>query len=325
MNEIINFLGSLCSISSFFKKNDKVAINGDNVNIDNVEKKIVFSDNEFNIVKQENTDGKEIKKTNFSKRLFYVIDEINKNRNDDTKITISEICKSIGEDSVNIINQDFEPKFEIYNKVAELLGINKEWFNDGIKQPFYLEDSEKDSVKKFIYSNVYTYKEYNNQYNIIINKDNLIEGGNQHNALIIQKKDKYKYFILYDDYRPFELLNPCPNNNYYSGCTSALRFCDLIYYLKQKQWEGASNYKTSWVYDSSFHDRVYFVDNECFERLIKGEIFIEEILYKFHSEDEQFVYMLFEKDVKESDYRISMEHKEWFFQLKSMIDRMSKM
>lgn len=79
-------------------------------------------------------------KTNFAKRLDYVIFLMNDTNGRTEKYNIEKLGKKLGFSSVNDLKKYYidseEPTYEFIEKVAQKLGINVEWIQYGDNEPF---------------------------------------------------------------------------------------------------------------------------------------------------------------------------------------------
>ena len=301
--------------SNLFNNGGIIAKNSSSINIDN-------STNYYLKDDISNNNNKEIVFESIEKRLLYALERINLHRTDDEKVTYGKISVELKYQSLEDLNAVIKRGDIVFvNEVSNLLGVNRDWLRDGVKEAFFIENQQRIDNREFVWSDKYNFKEYDSVYKIIINKDCLIPPCNQYNAIIVQRRDEYKNLVLFDvTNSPFELLNPCPGDEYYSGCSSALRFYLLINMMKQKQWEAVSQYKTLWVKDSSYQDRTYFVNNNQFEMIVKEKDYIDNVLYDVKEKEHDLAYALFYRD---STFRINSKYDEWLSELKAMVMRMN--
>jgi len=97
----------------------------------------VKSDEDWHTLISENIQYK----TNFAKRLDYIIASMNAYSN--KRINIEVVAEFLGHESANQIKQfyidEIEPSFEFISETAEKLGVNEEWLKNGRGKPFWLE------------------------------------------------------------------------------------------------------------------------------------------------------------------------------------------
>lgn len=90
-------------------------------------------------------------RSNFAKRLDYVIEIMNQERMVyEEPITVGYICELMGEESENILRQYYvekkEPTKKLAEKVAEIIGVNKKWLFKGTEVAIFDTDEQNDDL-----------------------------------------------------------------------------------------------------------------------------------------------------------------------------------
>ncbi|WFD08770.1 hypothetical protein [Tepidibacter hydrothermalis] len=109
--------------------------------IEGVESKVAYSSNLLN---EENRYTvmfeQDMHKTSFAKRLDYIITLMNDRSNFREKINVEKLGKILGFSSVNDLKKYYlfseEPSYEFIENLAIKLGVNVEWMQFGLGDPF---------------------------------------------------------------------------------------------------------------------------------------------------------------------------------------------
>lgn len=146
--------------------------------------RLLNEENQYTIMFEEN-----LYKTNFAKRLDYIISLINDSGYFEEKINTEKLGKMLGFSSVNDLKKYYllteEPSYEFIENLAVQLGVNVEWFQCGQKEPF-------ESELPYIYSanQILTQKEFNDVEEFIFVID---DGTDERNLGVILKFGKLRY------------------------------------------------------------------------------------------------------------------------------------
>lgn len=94
-------------------------------------------------------------RSNFAKRLDYVIEIMNQERMFcEEPITVGYICELMGEESENILRQYYvqkkEPAVKFAEEVAELIGVNKKWLAKGAEVAIFDTDEQYDDLENIL-------------------------------------------------------------------------------------------------------------------------------------------------------------------------------